>query len=318
LRKLALAASLSIALGAAIAAPVAAQEKLRVGKAAPNAFAFVPLDVGIRTGIFRKHGIEVDASAFGGSAKLHQAMAAASIDIGLGAGTDFVFLVKGAPVKAVAAMAGPPLEMALAVRADGPIKTLADLKDQQIGVSAGSALTGWLISELSRRQGWGPNGIKTGYQGSVAARWAALKTGQIEGSAVDLGSALQAERNGLARVLLRFGDMVKDFHVHAIYATDDLVQKKPEAIRAFLKGWFETIAYMRKHKDETVGIAVQVLNLDRDIAGRSYEAIMASLSDDGKFQAAALATLRRSFVELKLLPAEPELAKYYTEAYLPK
>ena len=52
----------------AFAASAAAAELLRVGKSVPEAFSFIPLDVGSETGIFRKHGIEIEASALAGGA----------------------------------------------------------------------------------------------------------------------------------------------------------------------------------------------------------------------------------------------------------
>jgi NitT/TauT family transport system substrate-binding protein len=60
-----------------------AQDKLRVGKAVAEAFAFLPLDVGVRQGIFKRHGLDVEITAFGGGARLQQALAADSIDIGV-------------------------------------------------------------------------------------------------------------------------------------------------------------------------------------------------------------------------------------------
>jgi len=36
-----------------------------------------------------------------------------------------------------------------------------------------------------------------------------------------------------------------------------------------------------------------------------------------RFDPESLATLRRSFVELKALDSEPDMSKLYTEAYLP-
>src|SRR5580704_5556517 len=95
--------------GTLIAAPAQAVETLRVAKAVPEAFSFTPLDIGIRKGFFAKNGVEVEASAFAGDAKLQQAMTANSIDMGIGSGPGMAFIVKGSPVKAVAAMAGPPL-----------------------------------------------------------------------------------------------------------------------------------------------------------------------------------------------------------------
>ena len=137
-----------------MAAPAQAAEKLRVGKAVPEAFSFVPIDIGMRKGIFAKHGLELESIAFAGDARMQQAAAADSIDILLGSGPAMAFIAKGAPIKAVAAMAGPPLLLAIVVRPDGP-KTAADLKGKKISVSTAGSLTYWLVSETSRRQGWG-------------------------------------------------------------------------------------------------------------------------------------------------------------------
>ena len=79
--------------------PASAQTMLRVGKAQLTQFAFVPADVGIETGIFGKHGIDVQISAFGGDARMVQALTAGSIDIALGGGPALASVVRGAPMK---------------------------------------------------------------------------------------------------------------------------------------------------------------------------------------------------------------------------
>ena len=58
-------------------------ETLRVGKAVPESFAFLPLDIGMHEGIYKRNGIDIDEIAFAGDAKLQQAMAADSLDIAL-------------------------------------------------------------------------------------------------------------------------------------------------------------------------------------------------------------------------------------------
>jgi len=45
---------------------------------------------------------------------------------------------------------------------------------------------------------------------------------------------------------------------------------------------------------------------------------MPMFSDDGRFNPKALATLATSYVELGLLPQVPDMAKLYTEAFLPR
>src|SRR5229473_2801279 len=266
-----------------------AAEKLRVGKAVPEAFSFTPLDIGMRKGLFAKHGIEVESIAFAGDARMQQA---------------------------VAAMAGPPLLLAIVVRPEGP-KTAADLKGKKVSVSTAGSLTYWLVSETSKRQGWGPKGIEIAPMGAMPGQIAALKRADIDGAIMDVGNAFELEKRGEGRILVRFTD-IKDFHIHVIFATDALIAGRPQAVRSFLKGWFETIAFMRRNKPETVAIASEVTHKDAEITARVYDELMPMFSDDGRFAPAALATLAKSYVELQLLPQEPDMTKLYTEAFLPK
>ena len=295
--------------------PASAAEKLRVGKAVPEAFSFVPLDVGMRKGFFAKNGLEIESISFAGDARMQQAMASDSLDIALGSGPAMAFIVKGAPIKGVAAMAGPPLLLAIVVRPDGP-KTAADLKGKKISVSTAGSLTYWLVSETSRRQGWGP-------RASRSRRWARCRDRSRRSSAAtstarSWTSATPSNSRSAARAAscVRFAE-IKDFHIHVIFAADKLIAARPQAVRGFLKGWFETIAFMRKNKAETVAIAKEVTGKDDEITSRVYDELMPMFSDDGKFHPNALATLAKSYVELQLLPQEPDMTKLYTETFLP-
>jgi NitT/TauT family transport system substrate-binding protein len=294
-----------------------AAELLRVGKSVPEAFSFVPLDVGMRVGLFRKYGVEIEPSALAGGAKLQQALAADSLDIGLGSGPEMSAIQKGSPVKAVAAMAGAPRLLALLVRPDGSVKSVADLKGKKIAVTTVNSLTAWLVSELSRQQGWGPDGIEVTPLGATAGQFAALKTNQIDGLVADIATLLQAEANGSGKILFRFGDLVKDFHIHVIFATNKLIAQRPDALRSFLEAWFETIAFMRADKARTVEIAKDIISVDPAITARTYDELMPMFSADGKFNPKAMAVLSRSYVELKILPTEPDMSKFYTEEFLP-
>jgi NitT/TauT family transport system substrate-binding protein len=300
-----------------IARPSCGAELLRVGKAGREAFSFVPVDIGVHTGIFKKYDLDIAISSFGGDARLQQAMAADGIDVSLASGPGMAFIAKGSPARAIAAMAGPPLLFALVVRNDNSIKTVDDLKGRTIGVSTVGSVTSWLVSQLSRQRGWGLDGIALVPIGENIARVAALKAKSVDGVVVDIASALNFVQRGDGRILARFGDVVKDFHLHVIFATDKVIANKPEALRAFLKGWFETIAFMRKNKAATVDVAKDVMGTDKDVASGIYDELMPMFSDTGRFDPKALAVLSKSFVELKTLADEPDMSKLYTEAFLP-
>ena len=89
-------------------------------------------------------------------------------------------------------------------------------------------------------------------------------------------------------------------------------------MRAFLAGWFETIAYMRTHRDESVQVAARVSDVSPAIAGRNYDELMSMFNDTGRFDPKALAVLARSFVEMGSVAQEPDMRKLFTEDFLPK
>jgi NitT/TauT family transport system substrate-binding protein len=315
--RLAFVAMAAVVLAFAVSATARAEDELKVGKAMSQAFSFVPLDIGIKEGFFKKRGIAIESVAFSGSAKLQQALAAGGIDIGLGSGPELAFIAKGTPVQGIAAMAGQPLLLVLIVRPDTGIATIADLKGKKISVSTVGSLTSWLVRELSEKQGWGPDGITVRELGSTGSQVAAMKTKQIDGMMIDIATALTLKESGDAKILVTFGDLEKDFIIHVIFANKAIMAKNPDLMRRFLDAWFETIAFMRKNKAETVAISTEVMGVTPAIADQTYDEVMPMFSDDGHFDPKALAVLQRSFVEMGVLPTEPDMSKLYTEQFLP-
>lgn len=292
-------------------------DPLRVGKPQSEVFSFVPLDVGIEEGIFKAHGVEIQEIDLAGAAKQQQALAAQAIDIALGSGPGLAFVARGAPQLGIAAMAGPPLVMTLIVAKDGPIKTVDDLKGKMVSISSPGGVPEWMVRELSRKEGWGPEGITMVGLGADSAQVAALRTGQVVGLPNDIGIAMRLEEQGIARILVHFGDIVPSFVMHVIFANDAVIAKRPDELRRFLAGWFETIRYMRAHKADSVRIGAAVTNVSPEIESHVYDAVMPMFSETGRFDPKATAVLARSFVDLKLLPAEPDMSKLYTEEFLP-
>jgi NitT/TauT family transport system substrate-binding protein len=298
--------------------PMASAETLRVGNPAPQAFSFLPIDVALDQGIFKKHGIEIEKIGLSGSAKLHQAMVAGVLDIALGAGTDIGFLVKGAPEIAVAALAGPPLLLGVVVPYESPLKTADDLKGKKVGISTVGSLTQWLMLRLATQKGWGRDGITLVTVGAEQTIQAGLiATSRIDAvvSASALGYQLEETKRG--RLLFPTSDIVTDFLIHAIFASQAMVRDNPDAIRRFLKAWFETIAFMRQDKTDAVRVARTITGFSQPVEDREYDLVMPMFSADGKFPPSAMAVVQSSFVELQLLDKEPDLTKYYTEEFLP-
>lgn len=300
------------------APPARALEEVRVGIPATGAFSFMPIDFGDHLGIYAKNGVAVERVILLGSAKEHQAMTADGIDIAAGAGTDFAFLVKGAPELAVAATAGPPLDMGFIVPYDSPAKSPNDLKGKKIGISTVGALTDWLAHRLYQVKGWDLKDLHEIAVGSdKAAEASFIVTHQIDTMITGATSGLQLAETERGRLLFPASEIVGEFLDHAIYASNHIIQKDPAAVRGFLKGWFETIAYERAHRDETIAYAVTAMKRSLAVETKEYDLVMPEFSSDGKFDPQALKVMAHSFLDLGLLGSEPDLTKYYTEKFLP-
>jgi len=294
-----------------------AADLVRVGKASATTFAFAPIEIGKAKGIWAKYDLDVESIAFGGDARLQQAMVADSIDFALGSGPGMGFLAKGVPATTVAAMANEPLAMGLTIGKNSPIHGYDDLKGAIVSVSTGGSLTFWLVREFSRQRGWGPTGVKTVPLGVNPAQVAALKAGNVQGIVTSSSIGYMLEKAGEGRVLVEFGDHVKDFHTHVIFATNAIVTRHPDRVRRFLAGWIDVIAFMAANRDETISLVAPVSQLSDDIQAREYDKAMPMMSRDLRFQPKALDVLARSFVELEILPVAPDMKTLYTEEFLP-
>jgi len=310
---------LAAAFCASLCRPADAADKLVVGKAFPTSFAFIPINVGVEAGIMAKYDLEVTILGFEGAPKLQQGLTAGDVDIGLGSGTDMAFVKKGAPDKAVAAMAGPPLAYGIFAGADTGIDTVQDLKGKRVAVASPNSLVYWLTRHLSDRLGWGLDGIQTIYvSGGNAASIAMLRTRQVDALTVGIDVARRLEKEKQGKLLANYGKYVTLYLTHAIYASDRLIATRPEVLRRFLIAWFATIDYMHANKDATVAIDMAADGItDPDIARATYDEVMPMFSRDGRFDPAALDVVKKAMVELQLLPTEPDMAPLYTEAFLP-
>jgi NitT/TauT family transport system substrate-binding protein len=308
---------LAAVAAALFAAHAHAQDKIRFGKGFPTLFQFTPVDLGIEKGFFAKRGLDVEVQGFFGDAKLQQAFAAGVVDIGIGSGAGMGFIVKGAPVLGVAEAAGPPYGITLSVLKDSPYKTIADLKGQTVtGASVGDQ-TEWMVRKLSLLQGWGPNGFNFVPLGAPEAQIAALETKQVAADPMDITTAVTLEQQGKSRILVRFGDIIKDYINHVIFASNEMIAKHPDDVKKFLAGWFESVAYFKAHKDEEVALAARILNKPEAVVSQVYDEATPMITDNGHFDRKGLATIRESLVDMKILDTPPDMSTLYTEKYLP-
>lgn len=316
LSKFIVAALFGTISAAALIMPAAAADKLRVGKSVPFAFAFTPVDIGNEIGIWKKYNIEPEISGFRGDAKLQQALTAGSVDIGLGSGAGMAFFAKGVPAKGVAAFAGKPYSIAVIIPYDSKIASLDELKGKKLGVTTVGSLTDWLAKRIGIVKGWGPDGVQTVPVGGLESSRAAMKTGQVDAIVSGAEVAYMLEKHKEAKALVTMDNFVDAYITHVIFARDELIKDNPDLLQRFVKGWFETVDFMRKNKEKTVEIVSKVLKQDKDVMNRTYDEQMKMLTDNGQFDPKAIEMLKKSFVEMGTIDKEPTTESMVTTKFI--
>jgi ABC-type nitrate/sulfonate/bicarbonate transport system substrate-binding protein len=308
---------ITAAFACRLASPAQAQTPLVVAKVADD-FALMMGDYGNTLGVFKRRGLDVQFPLIT-QAKMVQAVIAGSVDMALGSGATIAFAAKGAPLKAVASIDGPPRLLVLVVPPNGKVRTVDDLKGSTVAISNLGSLTDWLVAKVAAMKGWAPADIRRAGVGDTPARVAAMRTGSADAAVMDIAAAYELEDKGQAKILVNFGEFIKDFDNQVIYAADACIKTKPDAVRGLVAGYFETLGYARTHRDETLAFAEQNLNVSASVAGKVYDALMVPgfFSTDGRIDPAIMAAMSQSFVSLKLLPQPEDLMAYVDQSFLP-
>jgi NitT/TauT family transport system substrate-binding protein len=151
----------------------------------------------------------------------------------------------------------------------------------------------------------------------MQARLIAMDRGELDGVVLEAADGFELAEAGRTRNLLLFGDIVQRFHTHVIFATDDLVEKRPELLRRFLRGWFKTVAFMKANRAFTVESEVRTIAVRRSVVEKTYDAEMAGFSTDGAWDSRAMDVIAASLKELGILPVVPDAKALYTDKFVP-
>jgi ABC-type nitrate/sulfonate/bicarbonate transport system substrate-binding protein len=118
-------------------------------------------------------------------------------------------------------------------------------------------------------------------------------------------------------MLISMDHYAPHFITHVVFAQPGTVAKNPALVERFLKGFFQSIAFMKAHRAETDAIAQRVLRQPASVVAKDYDFELMMFSDDGRFDPQAVAVLKQSFVDMGTLPEKPEDDKLFTTQFVP-
>ncbi len=170
-----------------------------------------------------------------------------------------------------------------------------------------------------RKQGWGPQGVTGVAIGNGASNIiSAFRAHLIDADVGVTSLFLAMEEKKTGRLLFPVTKYEGNLAAGTVFASNNLIKTNPDAVRAFVAAWIETVDYMRTHKAETVKIESGITGFSESVMAKDYDLTVGMFTKDcqvrRRIDGDAQALLRRAEAHART----PDMSKLYTEAFIPK
>ena len=203
-----------------------------------------PASLGARAGIFQRHGLELEILYTEGAGQTMQPVISGNIDVGVAIGTLGVFgaYAKGAPIRIIGAESTGE-DAYWYVRADSPVKSMADMDGRTIAFSTVGASTHSHVLGLIDKYKVAAKPVATG---GFPGTFTQVMSGQIDAGWSAPPYAMEALRKGEIRIIVRAVELplVKGHTIRVLIANKNSLESKPEVLSRFMKAYRETIDWM--------------------------------------------------------------------------
>ena len=278
-----LAAVIAIALLSSCAAgqPSSLPEKLKAsGEHASFEWLFLPIAVGKEQGLWARNGLDPEFVPAAASAAQLKQQVGEGIKVGL-VNTAEVLLARsqGTPVKVVAGYLGETIAK-IFVRADSPMTTAKELDGKKIGILSQTHTSYRAVLYMNDKLGIRAEPVALG---NLANNAAALRAGSVDAIYSAEGAALALVDSGLLKILVPLPDVYpRPYTAVVVWATDDLIEQRPELVKSFVKTVLEAVRYLKENPDQAIDLYVAKTKAPRNLAGRAVTELNKFLMPDGK------------------------------------
>jgi NitT/TauT family transport system substrate-binding protein len=249
-----------------------AADKLKIAIGQIDAWANQAPTLGVKAGIFRKHGIELEAYATQGAGETIQAVISGSADIGIGIGTAGAMraFTRGAPIRVIAAAYVGVGDQYWYVPANSPLKSLAEATEKHTMAYSTNGATSHVIALGFVKQlgvkakptatGGPPATLTMTMSGQIDIGWAVVPFGLAE---LEQGKIRVVARGPDVPTLRNQTIRVQIVNANALKARKDVMVRFMRAYRESLD-WMYSDPLAVKYYAETIKQPESLVVLQRD------------------------------------------------------
>jgi NitT/TauT family transport system substrate-binding protein len=319
------AAAVALTSGAALA-----QMKVTLAIGGAACLCYLPTVLAKQLGEFEKAGVNVDMVDFKGGSQALTAVLGGSADVVSGYFDHCVNLAaKNQHMQAfVVYDRYPGLTLVVAPKQTGAIKSVNDLANKRIGVSAPGSSTDYFLKFLLRKNGVDPNNVGVIGIGLGATAIAAMEQGSVD-AAIMLDPAvtlLQGKHKDL-RILSDTRTQKDTIEVFggeypggALYTRADWISKHPKETQALTVAIVNTLKWIHAHSPEEImgKMPDELVGADKALYLAALKNTIPMYSTTGKMDPkgaqAVLAVFSQSSPDVAR--ANIDLSKTYTNAFV--
>jgi NitT/TauT family transport system substrate-binding protein len=287
---------------AVLAAAAAAEDKLRLAVGAPNNWDTGVSDVGVRAGIFRKHGLDLELLYTQGGGETIQAVISGSADIGIAAGTTGVLgaFAKGAPLRIIAAGTTGAGDLYWYVPAGSPIRSFKDLDGKTAGYSTNGASTHTTLLALIKHHGVNARPVASG---AAAVTLTQAMSGQIDVGWASPPFGLAQLQDGQIRIIARGSDVpsTRDQTVRVHIANATVLAQRRDVIARYMQAYREALDFLYDDP-EGVKIYAQYAKVSEALAVRIRDEFLPKAAEQPD-RVSGLEAITRDAITFKVLQA---------------
>lgn len=225
---------------------VAQAERINVVVSQKGGWDASVVELGVRAGIFKAEGLDVEILFASGGGEPIQALISGSSDISVStsfAGT-LGAITKGAPLRIVSSSFTGTTDAFWYVPALSPIKSLADASGKSAAFTGYGSTSQLILLSLLKQNN--ASNVKTIAGGNPTAIRTSVMSGQIDiGFSLAPMNLISADK-GEIRIIARGGDLVemKDQTTRVNVVSERALAEKPDALKRFMRGLNKSLDFM--------------------------------------------------------------------------
>ena len=240
---------------------------------------FLPIAMARVRGLWAANGLDPEFGPAASAAMLNEQVAAGT-KIGM-ANTAEIPLARsqGVPVKIVAGYLGETIAKIYTLN-KSQMKSGKDLNGKRVGILAMNHTSFRTVSYLNAKLGIKSESVPLG---SLESRMEALKAGRVDAIYSAEGAALPFVDSGELKLLVALPDIYpRPYAAVVIWATDDLIEKRPEIVKNFVKTILEATRLIKENPEQATDLYMERTKAPRNIARRVVAELNSFLTPSGR------------------------------------